>query len=141
MLVDSNIIVYSLNSSSPKHKTAQEFLRAYKVENVIAAQNILESVRVLTHPKFSNPMTHKMATRALTAIMAVMPMIYPNHDTFPVAWALIKKHKLRADHVFDAYLAATAMTNDIFMIATDNEKDFRIFEELATYNPFVDHSN
>lgn len=141
MLVDSNIIVYSLNSRSPKHKAAQEFLRTHKSENVIAAQNILEATRVLTHPKFSNPMSSQMAVRALNAIIAVIPMIYPNQDTFPVAWALIEKHKLRADQIFDAYLAATAMTNDISMIATDNEEDFQIFEVLTIYNPFVIRNN
>lgn len=141
MLVDSNILVYSLNTRSPKHTAAQEFLRFHKSENVIAVQNILEATRVLTHPKFSNPMTSEMATGALDAIMAAIPMIYPNQDTFSVAWAFIKKYRLRADYMFDAYLAATAITNGVMVIASDNERDFRVFEEIIVFNPFHASSN
>lgn len=36
MLVDSNILIYAINSSSPKHRMAQEFLQT-QANNIVIA--------------------------------------------------------------------------------------------------------
>ena len=48
MLVDTNILVYAINLSASKHELARNFLRNEFQNVVIAHQNILESLRVLT---------------------------------------------------------------------------------------------
>lgn len=59
MLVDTNILVYAINVDSSKHKKATEFLQEFKTDLEVAHQNILESLRVLTHPKFAQVMSAK----------------------------------------------------------------------------------
>jgi predicted nucleic acid-binding protein len=136
MLIDSNIIIYSINSSSPKHKTAQQFLQDNINRLDIAHQNIFESLRVLTHPKFVHPMLIKDALLAINNIADNCNIIFPDYKTHRIALEIISKYKLSSDQVFDAYLTATALSNEIEFIATDNEKDFKIFEELKIVNPF-----
>ena len=68
MLIDSNILIYAINTDSPKHKKAQGFLEENLGDLEIAHQNVLETIRVLTHGKFSNPMKLKDALRAILAI-------------------------------------------------------------------------
>lgn len=136
MLVDSNILVYSLNRSSPKHKQAQKFLREYRKDIYLAHQNILETLRVLTHPKFPNPMKSQQAFKAILGIVNAVHVVSPLFETYQLALELIKKHKLIADRIFDAYLVATMIENGISTIATDNEKDFRIFTGISVINPF-----
>lgn len=137
MLVDSNILVYSINSASPKHKQAQQFLQENLNVLVVAHQNIFETLRVLTHSRFPSPMKTRDALEAIEGILKGCVVISPDYRTHRIALGLIKKHRLSADQVFDAYLVATALSNSIDTIATDNIKDFKKFTEVKVINPFV----
>ncbi len=136
ILVDSNILIYAINSSSPKHRAAQEFLQTHANHIVIAHQNIFESLRVLTHQKFPNPMLSGNAIDAINAIAEHCHVIAADQGAHHIATAIIQKHNLIGDKVFDAYLAATALSVGINTIATDNTKDFSGFEGLLLINPF-----
>jgi len=136
MIIDSNILIYSINSSSPKHITAQNFLQQNIGKLEITHQNIFESLRVLTHPKFANPMKINKAIEAINNIVEACTVICPDYKTHRVALELIEKYKLISDQIFDAYLAATALSNGIKVIATDNVKDFQKFTEITVINPF-----
>ena len=137
MLIDSNILVYSINISSPKHKRAQNFLRENIGNLDVAHQNIIETIRVLAHPKFPKPMKIKNAISAIENIMKASRIIAPDYRTIHIALELVKKYKLLSDHVFDAYLVATALSNEISLIATDNVRDFKKFRGVKIINPFV----
>lgn len=138
MLVDSNILVYSVNSSSPKHRKAQNFLLRNLGDLEAAHQNIFETIRVLTHPKFPSPMKIDDAISAVENLLTGLTIISSDYRTHRIALELIKKYKLSSDKVFDAYLVATALSNDIETIATDNTKDLQKFAGLINaFNPFV----
>ncbi len=135
MLVDSNILIYSINSTSPKHKLAQKFLKDNIGKLTLAHQNIFETLRVLTHTKFTSPMSPSGATEAVGRIINACRIIAPDYKTQPLTLELIKKHNLSADRIFDAYLVATALSHNITTIATDNEKDFKKYP-ITILNPF-----
>ena|SRR3989338_254610 len=137
MLIDSNILVYSINSSSPKNKKAQTFLQNNLGNLDVAHQNIFETIRVLTHPKFPSPMKIREALEAIEAILKDCRIISPDYRTHRIALELIKKYQFSADHVFDMYLVATALSNRIETIATDNVRDFSKLAEIETINPFI----
>lgn len=135
MLVDTNVLVYAINADSPKNKQAQVFLQTHRKELVVAHQNIFETLRVLTHPKYFKPMSPKDAQAAVLAILRACRVIIPDYNTHYLAFELIKEHNLLGNRIFDAYLGATAISNGIRAIATDNEKDFKKFG-VTVYNPF-----
>lgn len=137
MLVDSNILVYAINRRSPKHTSAKNFLQNNTSNLEVAHQNILETLRVLTHPKFPSSMKIKDALKAITDIAKACRIISPNEQTHYIALLLIKKNKLISDQIFDAYLAATVLSNGINTIATDNTRDFKKFKEIKLLNPFT----
>ena len=136
MLVDSNIVVYAINSTSPKHIKAQKFLQNNLDNLELAHQNIFETLRVLTHPKFPHPMKPKDATLALERIMEICMIIHPDYRTHQITLELIKKYQISSDKIFDGYLVATALANGITKIATDNVKDLKRFKEIQVFNPF-----
>jgi predicted nucleic acid-binding protein len=136
ILADSNIIVYAINSSSPKHEAAQAFLQANAGLLVLAHQNVLEAFRVLTHNRFPRPMNTAAAAQAINAIAEVCRVIAPDQTAHYIALALIEEHSLTGDKIFDAYLTATAMAAGISTIATDNTKDFAAFKGVTVINPF-----
>jgi len=108
---------------------------------MVADQNIFETIRVLTHPKFPNPMEPKDAIEAVNRIVVAGSVIFPDYKTSHIALEFVKKHKLTGDQVFDAYLVATALSNDETIIATDNVKDFVKFSQIKVLNPFKEVSN
>jgi toxin-antitoxin system PIN domain toxin len=136
ILVDSNVLIYAINSSSPKHNAAQAFLQEHIGQLTVAHQNILESLRVLTHKKFSNPMSPSDAIAAVSAIAERCHVVAPENSARHIAIALMEKHQLTGDKIFDAYLAATALSVGVKNIATDNVKDFLAFEGISIINPF-----
>lgn len=136
MIIDSNILIYAINADSPKNEKAQEFLRENLKDLEITHQNILETIRVLTHQRFSKPMGIKLALTALQAISQSCRIISPTQTTYHLWLELINKHALTGNRIFDAYLAATALSNGINILATDNVTDFKKFKGLKVINPF-----
>lgn len=136
MIVDTNILIYSINSDSPKHKKAQKFLNDNLTDLEITHQNVLEAIRVLTHRSFSRPMNLKDALNSVLSIANSCFMISPNQSTYHLAIELINNYKLSGNRIFDAYLVATALSNEITTITTDNVKDFKIFPQIKVINPF-----
>ncbi|HEX7017539.1 MAG TPA: PIN domain-containing protein [Patescibacteria group bacterium] len=136
MLIDSNIIIYSLDDTSPKHHLAQNFLLHHQNQLVVAQQNIFETLRILTHRKFPNPFPVNEAIKALRAITEQATIIFPNLETHDLALELIQKYRVTGTEVFDAYLVATALNNGIEEIASDNTKHLQKYEEITVVNPF-----
>jgi len=140
MLVDSNILVYAINIDSSKYLRAKKFLEE-NIQNLqVAHQNILETLRVLTHKKFEHPIKIKDAIGAIEGIVKGCTVISPDHRTHTVTLQLIEKYNISSNGIFDAYLIATALCNDINIIATDNVKDLGKFEGIKIINPFKNES-
>lgn len=136
MLIDSNVLIYAINTSSPKHLVAQRFLQNQDGLE-IAHQNVFETLRILTHPRFANPMPVATAIQAITAITKHSTVIFPTLETHEVALALINKYSISGSEIFDAYLVATALTNNVQKVATDNVKHLQKYQEIVVINPFV----
>jgi toxin-antitoxin system PIN domain toxin len=135
-LIDSNVLIYAINEASPKHRRAQQFLQDNINNIAVAQQNILESVRVLTHSKFPNPMLSHEALGSVLAITDNAKLLTPSKTTYYLFMDLIDKYKLAGDKIFDAYLIATALSNGVNVVATDNIKDFKNVSEIKAIDPF-----
>ena len=137
ILLDTNIIVYSLDKKSPKNYIATNFIKGNAENLAITHQNINEALRVVTHPKHPKPMNIESAIGAITGIAEGLSIIFPKENTIFITLELLNKYKIKSNNVFDAYLAATMLSNGIEEIATDNEKDFSIIKEIKILNPFT----
>jgi predicted nucleic acid-binding protein len=137
MLIDSNILIYAINASSPKHTASQTFIQENISSLSIAHQNIFETLRVLTHPNFANPMKIQDAVMSIETIIEHSRIITPDYLTHRIALELITKHNITSNQIFDAYLVATAISNGIDIIATDNVSDLQQFKEISLINPFA----
>ncbi len=139
VLLDSNILVYSSNKLSSKYKQAYDFRKLAKdgyFNPYIADQNILETIRVLTHPVYKNPMSNVTVLKQINSFASFCHIIHPKSETINIAIELIKKYQLTGNRVFDGYLIATVLSYNLRIIATDNEKHLSMFKEILVYNPF-----
>ena len=76
------------------------------------------------------------ALDAIFAITDTMSFVYPSDKTVYVATELVRKHNIKSNAVFDAYLVATMLSCGVDEIATDNERDIKLFEGIKVHNPF-----
>ena len=122
-LVDTNILVYSLDRSSPFQKLAVEFFRLCEqgeFKGAVAHQNVIELINTLIRDyKISNRESLKK-TRVLID-EGVLEIIFPLPTTLGRFFDLAGKYKGKT---FDLYLAATALDNGVEGIITNNPKDF-----------------
>lgn len=135
MLIDSNILIYALNSASPKHHAAQEFLQSQK-QLIFAQQNVFETLRILTHAKFPNPFPVNEAIIALRNIIEGATILTPTFETPELSFGLMQKYRIRGSEIFDAYLVATAISNGVKRIATDNTQHLKKYAEITVIYPF-----
>ena len=122
-LIDTNVLLYALDRKSPLHSKVKALLEAGlrgETTLVVAHQNILECIAVLTR---GYKIPHDIALREVFAFTSAFEQISPSPGTIDTFLSLIRRAK--TVYVFDIYLAATMMDNDVERIITANPKDFQ----------------
>lgn len=122
-LIDTNVLLYALDRKSPLHSKAKALLEEGLHEDgrlVVAHQNILECIGVLTR---GYRVPHDIALREVLAFTSAFEQITPFPGTIDTFLSLMRRTK--AVYVFDIYLAATMLDNDVERIITANPKDFQ----------------
>lgn len=137
-LIDTNILVYSLDKKSPFYERASRILiECIKGERlgVIAQQNIVECTNVLFKE------SKKQRTEILLDLYTIatnfnLEVINPFETTLFTFLKLLEGLKKRRRELFDVFLAATMFDNGIATIITINEKDFEDIKGIFVYNPW-----
>lgn len=132
-LVDTNILVYSVNQRSPHYASTRKLLEEGLKQGasfVVAHQNLIEFIAVLT--KGYSILLNDALSDA-ESFASRFEVIAPLPTTFERYIRLAQKTK-KTLYPFDLYLAATMMDNDVERIITANAKDFEDvgFKEVIT---------
>lgn len=136
-LLDSNILIYSLNKGSQYYGKATKVLSSGK-GFCIAEQNIVETYRVITSDKqFADQVyTPSKAWKQLNIITKNVPVLFKYETTVEILQDLVLRYKLVSYQIYDASLVALMLENGVSEIYTHNDKDFRRFKEIKVTNPF-----
>ncbi|UYM05267.1 TA system VapC family ribonuclease toxin [Solicola gregarius] len=141
MIVDANILLYAVDSRSPRHDAASEWLTiALRGDRRVALpwQTIGAFVRIITHPRVTeSPLTGPDAWRFVQDWLAVpVCWIPPATDrTARTLGTLIERHGLSGNAIPDAQLAALAIEHGVSVVS--NDSDFARFPEVAWENPLA----
>ena len=137
--LDTNILVYSIDSQSPFHSKARDLLeKAGELRLCVSPQVMGELYATITNPrKVTNPLKPMEAAELVEKLWKAEAIfkIFPKNTTFELALELARKYKLRALDFFDAQIVATMLDNGVSVIYTANEEDFAKFKEISTINP------
>jgi len=131
--IDTNVLLYSLDSDSPFHEESREALAALVQEQsaVLTQQNLVELAVALTR-RGVEPET---AESCLRDFSAAMPVLRPTNESLELFMKHLKASLIKGLRLFDLYLAATLMSNGIDLIYTYNERDFQGIEGLRIWRP------
>lgn len=130
LLLDSNILVYAHNEDSSFHsqsiKLVTEVIRG-EITGVLSFQNLLEFYSVITDKRrLNSPITPKLASELVNQYLSSpFEIIYPTVNTNKIMIELLKRNEFKNGQVFDVFLTATMLSNNIGYVITANVADFQ----------------
>ena len=133
ILVDTNILIYSIDADSKFHKRSLEVLLDPDKELYTTSKNISEFLVVLTRTK-----TVKInvieALEILSELLTNINVLYPDKQTHLMFYELLKKYQPIGLRIHDFEIASISLANGIDTIATENRPDFKNIEEIKIFN-------
>lgn len=136
-LIDSNILIYSIDSSEKeKYPLAKKLLKECwlrKRQYAVSLQNLSEFFINATK-KIEKPISKEKGAKIVKRIIEFegFTKLEPNAETIKKALDISIKENIS---YWDALIAATMLENNIFRIYTENTKDFAI-AGITALNPF-----
>ena len=141
ILLDANILVYAHAADSPFHASARQ-LRDQAAQGVLPAclspQVLCEFFSVITDDRLVKPvLSPSQAKRELGTYWNAggFRRIVPKDTTISRLVGLLERHHLKRRDIFDAFLVATMLDNNVRTIYTHNVKDFEVYPEIQVINP------
>ncbi len=138
-LIDSNILVYAYDTDEPqKNKVAIELLNncwKRQILYAVSVQNLSEFFVTVTK-KLEQPIPINSAQSIINDIVKFSGFIKLNFNSNTVLRAT-EIYKITKCHYYDSLIAATMIENGIFIIYTENTKDFSKIPGITAKNPFV----
>jgi toxin-antitoxin system PIN domain toxin len=139
MLLDANLLLYAVDTTSPFHAPAAAWLTdQFNGPRRVGLpwQSLVAFIRISTHPRASaSPLSPTDAIRYVEDWLAPdiswVPTPGPAHGTLLAD--LIGRYQLRGNLVSDAHLAALAIEHGLTLCSADT--DFARFPELSWSNP------
>ena len=139
ILIDTNVLVYSINSSAPYHhqcKMLAEAVKAKKIPGVIFPQILHEFFSIITNERrVEKPLSSLQALEQVKIIKKIFLIQNPPLDYLNYLENLIKEHNLRGVDIYDASLVAQMLSLKISTICTYNTNDFRRYSEIEVITP------
>lgn len=129
MLVDTNVIIRSLQSDSPHFQSAVSALKTLKAQGrdlSLAPQNLVEVWAVATRPPENNGlgMTTEEAAAELTRLKDVFRILSEEPEIYPTWESLVIQHRVSGKATHDARLVAVMRVHGLNSILTFNVSDF-----------------
>lgn len=139
MLLDANVLIYSVDRTSPHNQHAAAWVEgAFNGDQRIGIpwQTIGAFLRLVTHPRasrkpLSGPAAHSLIEAWFDTGLAWVPPA--TERTLSVLGTLIERLHLTANLIPDAQLAALAIEHGLTVVSADT--DFARFGELRWINP------
>lgn len=135
-LLDTNILVYSADETSPFHqkaKTLREKGLNGDVTLCICPQILSEYFAIITDSKrVSSPRTQDEAISEIQKYLYSKNIlkIFPVPEIMEEMIELLKRYNITRQDIFDLQLVATMLSNNVNSIYTFNKADFVKFKEI-----------
>lgn len=139
MIVDANLLLYAVDSTSQEHGAAAEWLTGVLNSPVrigLPWQSLGAFLRIATSPRImANPLTAAQAQDFVDAWLSCRAAWVPpaTERTSVVYGQLSRRHRVTGNLVPDAQLAAIALEHGVAVASADS--DFARFPEVTWVNP------
>jgi toxin-antitoxin system PIN domain toxin len=140
-LVDTNVLVYAADRTSPFHQSAK-ILRdkgaTGQASLCLCPQVLNEFFAVVTDSKrVGSPRSQNEALLEIEKYHRSRSIlkIFPGPDVIEKTLDLLKRYSTTKQAVFDLYLVATMLSNNVTHLYTYNQDHFTKFDEIKVLSP------
>jgi len=134
ILLDTNILIYSIDEDSKYFQSAQNLiLNNTSDELYTTSKNISEFLAVVTRMS-QNSLNIEDALQITEDFSNLLTILYPSPLSFSKFQYLLIKYKPRGIKIHDFEIVSIALAHQIDFIATLNEKDFEFIKEIKLYS-------
>ena len=139
ILFDTNILIYNQNIKSEFYKESakwHDLATSGEISAVIASQNFAEFANSMVNSKkVSKPLLPKVAALEIEKYLSLpecFTVIYPNNESLNYFNKFLAEFPKTGSprRIFDLFLVATMLGNNIKRILTANAKDFASFPQI-----------
>jgi predicted nucleic acid-binding protein len=140
LLVDSNVLIFSIQQSHPRHEESIKALEFYLAANetvCVFLQNIAEFWNVCTRPADKNGLGLRVeeTERRLSGLDPILSLLHDTPAVYPEWRMLVVKYAVKGIQVHDARLVAGMKIHGIDRILTYNPSDFKRYAGITAIHP------
>ena len=133
ILVDTNILIYSIDEDSKYFKFSQDILLNKDFDLYTTSKNLTEFLAVITRlPNAS--LSLDQAIELTHDFSSIMTVLYPTINSYQIFLDLLKKYNPTGLKIHDFEIMSTGIAHGVYTIATINKKDFEQVTEINIYN-------
>lgn len=139
MLVDTNILVFSTQETSPRHRAANA--RLYDLHSRseplwVSRQTLREYLAVVTRPQgLRRPLSSNVAVSDIRQFERLFAIAEDGEVVTSTLLDLVERFPVTGAQIHDANVVATMLTHGINRLLTDNVTDFTRFSSLIEVVP------
>jgi predicted nucleic acid-binding protein len=139
ILVDTNVLVYAVNSDAPKHTSCRalvEAVRAGEVQCALVPQVLLEFHAIVTDGRrVTRPLAPETAQEVVRALRGFFPVLDACREALEYLPVVVVEKGISGGDIFDAWLVAQMRVLGIDRICTYNAKDFMGYTGIRAVRP------
>ncbi len=140
MLIDSNVIIRTLQPRSPQLAQARDALRILRDRDeplALAEQNLVEIWTVATRPQSQNGLGYSIeqAAAELTRLKAFFIILSASEKIYPFWESLVIQFRVAGKQAHDARLVAAMKVHGLRSILTFDTSDFKRFPGIEVIHP------
>ncbi len=140
VLVDTNLLTRSIQSSSPHFRSATGAIRELNRRNqrlCVVPQVLYEFWTVCTRPPGENGfgMSVSAAQAEQAKVLSLFTLLPETPDIFPEWQRLVVRHDVKGKNSYDARLVAAMLVHGVGQILTFNQSDFRRYPGIDVVDP------
>ncbi len=141
LLLDTNILVYAMDGSSPHHAASRAVLeqaRSSEARLCVVPQSLAEFYSLVTNPKrVTSPKSPKEALAVVEAIL-----LLPGLEVLPIPLDVVarwidicRNHPVKGPRIYDLQIVAVMLANGVRRICTLDRSDFEPFADIIVETP------
>jgi len=129
ILVDTNVLVYSIDEDSKFHTISKNLIQNPLNELYTTSKNLSEFLVVLTRGT-KETVTIENALKVLEDLISYFTILYPSDASRKIFQELLLKYRPKGLKIHDFEIISIGFQNSVTNIATKNEDDFKGVREI-----------
>jgi predicted nucleic acid-binding protein len=130
LLIDTNILIYTVDEKSVFNTRARQILQDPGVSIFITTKSISEFFAVCTKLKYKQ----EIILGFYNELKNNTSILFPNENSLDIFETIFNKYKPVGNRVFDMEIVSIMLANGITKIATFNTKDFIAVNEIELFD-------